>query len=254
MSVSALSFTHDTTAEELKRVSDEFENASPEAILRWAGEEFGPDIAVATGFGAEGCVLIAMLSGIGAGARIFYLDTDLLFPETYALRDRLEARYGVRFERRATRVSLSDQAVEYRERLWERQPDLCCRLRKVEPLKEMLTGLQAWVTAIRREQSPARANIDLVERDDRFGLIKINPLATWSTSDVWDYIAKHDVPYNPLHDHGYPSIGCAPCTTPVQIGEDSPAGRWRGTSKTECGLHPAGKEKLKDVEGPGSTA
>src|ERR1700687_111878 len=142
MSVGALSFTYDTTAEELKRVSDEFENASPEAILRWAGEEFGPDIAVATGVGAEGCVLIAMLSGIGAGARIFYLDTDLLFPETYALRDRLEARYGVRFERRATRVSLGDQAVG--ERLWERQPDLCCRLRKVEPLKEMLTGLQAW--------------------------------------------------------------------------------------------------------------
>ncbi len=240
MSVSVLSFTHDTTAEELKRVSDEFENASPEAILRWAGEEFGPDIAVATGFGAEGCVLIAMLSGIGAGARIFYLDTDLLFPETYALRDRLEARYGVRFERRATQVSLSDQAVEYGERLWERQPDLCCRLRKVEPLKEMLTGLQAWVTAIRREQSPTRANIGLVERDDRFGLIKINPLATWSTSDIWDYIAKHDVPYSLLHDHGYPSIGCAPCTTPVQIGEDSRAGRWRGTSKTECGLHPAG--------------
>jgi phosphoadenosine phosphosulfate reductase len=181
-----------------------------------------------------------MLSGIGAGARIFYLDTDLLFPETYALRDRLEARYGVRLERRATRVSLSDQAVEYGERLWERQPDLCCGLRKVEPLKEMLTGLQAWVTAIRREQSPARANIGLVERDDRFGLIKINPLATWSTSDVWDYIAKHDVPYNPLHDHGYPSIGCAPCTTPVQIGEDSRAGRWRDTGKTECGLHPAG--------------
>src|SRR6266849_6362233 len=118
MSVSVLSFTHDTTAEELKRVSDEFENASPEAILRWAGEEFGPDIAVATGFGAEGCVLIAMLSGIGAGARVFYLDTDLLFPETYALRDQLEARYGVHFERRATSVSLSDQAAVYGDRLW----------------------------------------------------------------------------------------------------------------------------------------
>src|SRR3989441_7276792 len=139
------------------------------------------------GFGAEGCVLVAMLSGIRAGARIFYLDTDLLFPETYALRDRLEARYGVRFERRATRVSLGDQAVEYGERLWERQPDLCCRVRKVEPLKEMLTGLRAWVTAIRREQAIARANIGLIERDERFGLIKINPLATWSARDVRDY-------------------------------------------------------------------
>src|SRR5258708_36461014 len=142
MSVSALSFGQETTDEELKAISDEFETAPPEAILRWAGEEFGPDIAVATGFGAEGCVLIAMLSGIRAGARIFYLDTDLLFPETYALRDRLAARFGVRFDRRKTRVSLGDQAVEYGERLWERQPDLCCRLRKVEPLKEMLTGLR----------------------------------------------------------------------------------------------------------------
>src|SRR5260370_42330158 len=122
-----------------------------------------------------------MLCGIGEGARIFYLDTDLLCPETYALGDRLEARDGVRFERRATRVSLSDQAVEYGERLWARQPDLCCRLRKVEPLEQMLTGLQAWVTAIRRQQSPTPANLDLVEGDPRFCLIKINPPATGST-------------------------------------------------------------------------
>ncbi len=237
MSVGALSLAPETTAEELKAISDEFETVPPEVILRWAGEEFGPDIAFATGFGAEGCVLVAMLSNIRPGARIFYLDTDLLFPETYALRDRLEARFGVRFERRATRVSLSNQAAEYGERLWDRQPDLCCRLRKVEPLKEMLHGLRAWVTAIRRDQSPARAHIGLVERDEKFGLIKINPLAAWSARDVWNYIARYDVPYNPLHDHGYLSIGCAPCTTPVQIGEDARAGRWRGTSKTECGIH-----------------
>jgi phosphoadenosine phosphosulfate reductase len=178
-----------------------------------------------------------MLSAIRPGARIFYLDTDLLFPETHALRNRLEARYGVRFERRATRVSLSDQTAEYGERLWERQPDLCCHLRKVTPLKEMLSGLRAWVTAVRRDQSPTRANTGLVERDEKFGLIKINPLAGWSARDVWDYITRYDVPYNPLHDHGYPSIGCAPCTTPVQIGEDGRAGRWRGTGKTECGIH-----------------
>ena len=213
MSVSALSLSQETTDEELKAISDEFETAPPEVILRWAGEEFGPDIAFATGFGAEGCVIIAMLSTIHPGARIFYLDTDLLFPETYALRDRLEARFGVRFERRATRVSLTDQAREYGDRLWERQPNLCCQLRKVEPLKEILCGLRAWVTAVRRDQSPARAHIDLVERDRQFGLIKINPLAAWSARAVWDYIASYDVPYNALHDHGYPSIGCAPCTT-----------------------------------------
>jgi phosphoadenosine phosphosulfate reductase len=237
VSVATLSFTQETISEDLKVISDEFETAPPEVLLRWAIEEFGPDVALATGFGAEGCVLVAMLSGINPATRIFYLDTDLLFPETYILRDRLEARYGVRFERRATRLSLNAQAAEYGERLWEREPDLCCRLRKVEPLREMLSGLRAWVTAIRRDQSLARAGIRHVERDEKFGLIKINPLAAWSTRDVWNYIAEYDVPYNPLHDQGYPSIGCVPCTTPVQIGEMPRAGRWRGMAKSECGLH-----------------
>jgi phosphoadenosine phosphosulfate reductase len=237
MSVSAPAFTYEKTDADLKLISDEFETAPPEAVLRWAVEEFGPDVALATGFGAEGCVLVAMLSTISPGTRIFYLDTDLLFPETYALRDQLEARYDIRFERRATRLSLSEQAIEHGEQLWKRQPDLCCRLRKVEPLKEMLGGLRAWVTAIRRDQSLARANVGIVERDAKFGLIKINPLAAWSSHEVWNYIAKYDVPYNPLHNHGYSSIGCAPCTTPVQIGEHPRTGRWRGTPKTECGLH-----------------
>lgn len=237
MSVATLSFTHETISEDLKVISDEFETAPPEVLLRWAVEEFGPDVALATGFGAEGCVLVAMLSAINPATRIFYLDTDLLFPETYILRDRLEARYGVRFERCATRLSLNAQAAEYGERLWEREPDLCCRLRKVEPLREMLSGLRAWVTAIRRDQSPWRAGIGLVEQDEKFGLIKVNPLAAWSSRDVWNYIAEYDVPYNPLHDQGYPSIGCVPCTTPVQIGEMPRAGRWRGMDKSECGLH-----------------
>ncbi len=237
MSVAALSVDRETTDEDLKVISAELETASPEELLRWAVEEFGSDVALATGFGAEGTVLVAMLSVISPGTQIFYLDTELLFPETYALRDQLEARYGVRFERRTTHLSLSDQAAQYGERLWERQPDLCCRLRKVEPLREMLSGLRAWVTAIRRDQSPARADIGVVERDERFGLIKINPLAGWSERDVWAYIARNDVPYNPLHDHSFPSIGCEPCTTPVKIGETQRAGRWRGTSKTECGLH-----------------
>ncbi len=237
MFVAASSFASETTVEDLEAKAAELETAQPEAVLRWAVKEFGPDIALATGFGAEGCVLVAMLSNISRDTRIFYLDTDLLFPETYALRDQLEMRYGVRFERRATRLSLSDQAVEYGERLWERQPNLCCQLRKVEPLREMLSGLRAWVTAIRRDQSPERAGVGVMERDEKYGLIKINPLAAWSARNVWNYIAKHDVPYNPLHDQGYPSIGCVPCTTPVQIGERPRAGRWRGTDKTECGIH-----------------
>jgi phosphoadenosine phosphosulfate reductase len=236
MALAALSIDRETT-DDWKALSNEFETASPESVLRWAVEEFSPDVALATGFGVEGCVLVSMLSAIGAGMRVFYLDTDLLFPETYALRDRLEARYGVHFERRATSLSVSDQAAKYGERLWERDPDLCCRLRKVEPLKEMLNGMRAWVTAIRRGQSVTRTQIDLVEWDPRFGLVKINPLAAWSARDVWEYVKRNDVPYNPLLDQGYGSIGCVPCTTPIQIGEDPRAGRWRGTSKVECGIH-----------------
>src|SRR6266542_2144083 len=237
MAAAELTLGHEIADEDLQAISAEFETKPPEVVLRWALAEFGPDVALATGFGAEGCVLIDMVARITKNARIFYLDTDLLFPETYALRDQLEARYGVHFERRATSLSVSEQAAQYGERLWEREPDLCCRLRKVEPLGEMLKGMRAWVTAIRRDQSPARARISFVERDEKFGLIKINPLAAWSASDVWNYIAKHDVPYNMLHDQGYPSVGCVPCTTPVQIGESARAGRWRGTGKSECGIH-----------------
>jgi len=228
MSVATSLLASETTPGDLEAKSAELERADPEDVLRWATNEFGPDIALATGFGAEGCVLVAMLSKISRGTRVFYLDTDLLFPETYALRGQLEVRYGVRFERRATRLSLADQAVEHGERLWERQPDLCCRLRKVEPLRQVLSGLRAWVTAIRRDQSPERADARVMERDEKFGLVKIQPLAAWSANDVWRYIAKHDVPYNPLHDRGYPSIGCVPCTTPIKIGETVRAGRWRG--------------------------
>lgn len=215
----------------------ELEHARPAEVLRWAYDEFGSDVAMATGFGLEGCVLISMLAEAGCRIRLFYLDTDLLFPETYALRDTLESRYGVRFERRATSLSLDQQSALYGDRLWERQPDECCRLRKVEPLKQMLSGLRAWITGIRRDQSATRANAKVVEQDRKFGLIKINPLVSWSADDVSEYARRNDVPHNPLIDQGYASIGCRPCTTVVQIGEHPRAGRWRGTSKTECGIH-----------------
>jgi phosphoadenosine phosphosulfate reductase len=224
-------------SEELRDISEGFEGASPEAVLYWAAGKFGDEVALATGFGAEGCVLIDMLAHVAPRMRVFYLDTDLLFPETYQLAARLSVRYGVRFERRATRLTLDAQAGAYGERLWERDPEECCRLRKVEPLREMLAGLGAWVTAIRREQTTARARAGIVEHDAKFGLVKINPLAAWTASDVWNYIVKNDVPYNPLHDLSYASVGCVPCTTPVRIGEAPRAGRWRGTAKTECGLH-----------------
>ena len=226
-----------TADDELLALATEFESASPQTVLRWAIDEFGSQVALATGFGTEGCVLVDMIAKVDARARIFYLDTDLLFPQTYELCHQLAKRYGVSFERLASRRSLEQQALRHGEKLWERNPDLCCRERKVEPLKDMLAGLRAWITAIRREQSPARANAKIVERDAKFGLIKINPLAGWSKRDVWRYIHEHNVPYNPLYDQGYSSIGCMPCTTAVQNNEGERAGRWRGFQKTECGLH-----------------
>jgi phosphoadenosine phosphosulfate reductase len=237
MAEAGLQFGSEVSEKELAAVSAELEQQPPEAILGWAFGVFGPDVALATGFGAEGCVLIHMTSTINKSARIFYLDTDLLFPETYKLREELEARYGVRLEQRVPRLSLQAQAEAYGDNLWEREPDLCCRLRKVQPLREVLGGLRAWITAIRRDQSPTRANASIVERDRKFGLIKINPLARWSSREVWAYIRQYDIPYNPLYDQGYGSIGCVPCTTMIQIGEGERAGRWRGTMKTECGLH-----------------
>jgi len=222
---------------EISALAAEFENASPEETLRWAVEEFGPDVALATGFGPEGCVLIDMLAQIDRRARMFYLDTDLHFAETYALIKRLEMRYDVSFERRATELTLAEQEQTLGGKLWEREPDRCCQLRKVEPLVETLAGLRAWITSIRRDQSVARADARVIERDRKFGLVKINPLVRWSSLDVWRYIVKNEVPYNLLHDRGFPSIGCSPCTSPVKAGEDPRAGRWRGTAKTECGLH-----------------
>jgi len=225
---------------EIEVLAAEFEHASPEETLAWALEEFGSEVALATGFGPEGCVLIDMLARlttVAPRARIFYLDTDLHFAETYELIKRLEIHYGLSFERRATQLSLQEQEKTFGPKLWEREPDRCCHLRKVEPLVETLSDLRVWITAIRRDQSTSRSTAQVIERDRKFGLIKINPLVRWSSMDVWKYIFNHDVPYNPLHDHGYPSIGCAPCTTQVSLGEDARAGRWRGTVKKECGLH-----------------
>jgi len=223
--------------EEIEELGNLFEEAAPEAILRWAIQRFGTRVSLATGFGPEGCVLVHLLAGIRPDTRIFYLDTGLLFPETHALRDRLEDRYRVSFERQATELSLESQASLYGEKLWETNPNECCNLRKVQPLVKALAGLDAWITAIRRDQTSDRANAKVIERDKKFGIVKINPLARWTSKDVWRFIVDNDVPYNPLHNENYPSIGCLPCTTPVKIGESARSGRWRGNVKTECGLH-----------------
>jgi phosphoadenosine phosphosulfate reductase len=213
------------------------------AVLRWAARELGGRVSFATGFGAEGCVIIDLIARHALPIEIFTLDTGLLFPETYALWRRLEATYGITIRAVTPAQSVDEQATVHGDALWAREPDRCCDLRKVQPLARALGDLAGWVTAIRREQTPDRATAQVVERDRKFDLYKINPLAAWTHDDVWAHLYAHDVPYNPLHERGYPSIGCAPCTSAVVPGENLRAGRWRGAGKRECGLHVAALEK-----------
>ncbi len=205
--------------------------------LRLASERFAPRLVMATAFGLEGCVLIDIIGRNRLPVDIFTLDTGLFFEETYTLWSKLEERYGLRVRAVRPELSLSEQASRFGEALWERDPDRCCELRKVLPLRAALEGAEAWISALRRDQTPERANAPLVGLDENFGLVKINPLVEWTTRDVWEYVREHDVPFNPLHEQGYPSIGCMPCTSPVRLGEDPRAGRWRGSTKTECGIH-----------------
>lgn len=206
-------------------------------LMRAALDEFGRDLAIASSFGAEDVVLIDIASKLGKEFRVFTLDTDFLFPETYELIDRIESRYAVAIERSRPALTPEEQAATHGEALWSRDPDRCCAIRKVEPLKAKLAGLRAWITGVRRDQAPTRANTKKREWDAKFGLWKFNPIADWSADRVWGYIRANDVPYNPLHDRGYPSIGCTYCTRAVKPDEDPRAGRWSGFAKTECGLH-----------------
>ncbi|RMH37218.1 MAG: phosphoadenylyl-sulfate reductase [Nitrospirae bacterium] len=211
-----------------------------EEVLAYAFGQYWPSIILACSFGAEDVVLLDMMMRLNPEAQLFYLDTDFLFPETYEVRDRLIAKYRLRPEqiiRVKPQLTPEEQARQYGDALWAREPDLCCRLRKVEPLEQMLKPYAAWITGIRREQSPTRANAALIEWDRQFHLVKVNPLAYWSWHDVWTYIKAHDVPYNVLHDRNYPSIGCTHCTAPVAPGDDPRSGRWKHFAKTECGLH-----------------
>ena len=210
-----------------------------EEVLHWAFASFPNRIAIASAFGVEGMVLIDMASKIGSELRVFVLDTEFLFAETYDLIDRVEKRYGIGVERVYSALTPSEQEREHGAELWGRNPDLCCQLRKIEPLKGKLAELAAWITAIRRDQTSARARTRKIEWDPNFHLVKINPISDWTSEMVWSYVRKHDVPFNPLHEQNYPSIGCTHCTRAVRPGEDARAGRWAGFAKTECGLHVA---------------
>ena len=174
--------------------------------------------------------------------KVFYLDTDFLFPETYALRDQVARRYGVTPKGFKSVLTPEAQATKYGEALWSRDPDLCCELRKVEPNRRALEGQRAWISGIRRDQSSTRSNVQVVSWDDQFGLIKLSPLAAWTDAQVNEYVNEHGVPHNPLLDQGYPSIGCTHCTRAVKEGEDPRAGRWSEFDKVECGIHLPGMD------------
>ena len=226
--------------EERKALSDSFESQQPQDVLEYALGRYSPRIILACSFGVEDVVLVDMVHRINPRTRLFYLDTDFLFRETYTLRDRVIARYELAPDQVVQVKSLltpEQQAKEYGDALWTRSPDQCCSLRKIEPLTRVLKDYDAWITGIRRDQAATRANVGLVEWDVKFGLVKFNPLAKWTSTDVWTYVRIHEVPYNPLHDQNYPSIGCTHCTAPVASGEDPRSGRWKNREKTECGLH-----------------
>ena len=223
---------------ELEAAASALDGEGPEAVLRWASERYGEGLTMACSFGGtSGMALVDMASKLGLPIEVFFLDTGFLFPETYALVGEVERRYGIRAVAYHPALSPEEQAAELGEALWSSAPDMCCALRKVEPNYRALAGRGAWVTGLRRDQSSDRRGVRPVEWDWKFGLAKINPLAAWTQDQVSGYIREHDVPYNALHDQGYPSIGCTHCTRAVAPGEDPRAGRWSGFSKTECGLH-----------------
>ncbi len=221
---------------DVEALATEFETRSAQDVLAWAVERFEGRILLTCSWQHQSSILVDMLWRLGAQIRVVELDTGLLFPETYATRERLVERYGLRLERVDPAQTVEEQERTEGPALWSRDPDRCCQLRKVEPLERALVGMDAWITGIRRAQSVTRANAKVLELDPR-GVVKVQPLVGWSDEDVKGYLYAHDVPYNPLHDQGYPSIGCTHCTRAIRPGEDSRAGRWADAEKTECGLH-----------------
>lgn len=239
--------------EELKALSARLEGEEPETILRWAIDEFFPDLALACSFGGpSGMALLDMVARIEPRVEVFYLDTGFLFPETYETVRRAAERYGIEPVAYRPLLTPEEQAAQYGDALWARDPDLCCELRKVEPNRRALAGKRAWISGLRRDQAKTREAIDVVEWDFQFGLVKVNPLAMWTERDVWAYIVKHGVPYNPLHDRSYPSIGCTHCTRPVKPGDDPRSGRWQGFDKTECGIQLGSAGIASRAAGPAS--
>ncbi len=215
-----------------------WEDLAPQDIVATACDLFGDRLTLASSFGLEDVALIHMAANVARRPLdVFCLDTGVLFPETYSLMKRFEDLYPIRLRRITPELTLAQQEEQHGAALWSREPDLCCKLRKVAPLGRALQGYTAWMTGLRRAQGPTREGTRAVEHDERHDLCKVNPLVRWSDEEVWAYVRSEGVPYNPLHERGYPSIGCVHCTRAVALGEDARAGRWAGFTKTECGLH-----------------
>lgn len=207
-------------------------------VLDWSYEQYGEEIVYACSFGIEGIVLVDLISKVKPDATIVFLDTDVHFKETYETIERVKEKYPqLHIIMKKPKLTLEEQAAEYGDKLWETNPNQCCQIRKLTPLNEVLSESKAWISGLRHEQSETRKHVQFINRDEKFKSIKICPLIHWTWKDVWRYVTKHDLPYNPLHDQGYPSIGCSHCTKPAFDMNDLRSGRWQGTGKTECGLH-----------------
>jgi phosphoadenosine phosphosulfate reductase len=217
--------------------SQKLESAGPWDIIAWAVEHYFPHLTMATAFGPEGCVILHFLAEVEPKTHVFNLDTGYQFPETLELRDQIARRYGIEVEMKQPASTVAEYEAQHGGPLYKTRPDQCCADRKVKVLEQAVVGYQAWMSGIRRDQSTDRARAAIVAWDKKFSLVKISPLANWTKQDVWKLIAEENIPYNPLHDRGYTSIGCWPCTRAVMFGEDERAGRWSGFAKTECGLH-----------------
>ena len=230
----SLTATLDDTA--IATLNERFEAASPEGIVRWAVDTFGDGLSVGASFGGPtGMAILHMTAALKPNVHVFVLDTDYLFDETHQTRERATAALNLtNVQVYKSKLTHEEQAARYGAALWMRDPDLCCDLRKVEPNHRALDGKSAWIAGLRRDQSEGRSDVPIVAWNTRFDVVKVNPLARWTEKDTWDYIVKHDVPYNPLLDHGFVSIGCYNCTVPGKQGRQ---GRWEGFEKDECGLH-----------------
>jgi phosphoadenosine phosphosulfate reductase len=225
------------TKQQIEQANRELQGQPAEHILRWAVQQFFPRLTMATAFGAEGNCIIHLLAQIEPRVRIFNLETGYQFKETLDTRERIKERYGIEVEYVRPDLTVPEYEAEHGGPLYNSFSDQCCHDRKSIPLRRAVVGYDAWISAIRKDQTKDRGKASVVQWDAKFNLVKINPLLEWTKKDVWAFIAKNNVPYNPLHDKGYPSIGCWPCTRAIAEGEDDRAGRWYGTVKKECGLH-----------------